>query len=132
MKSLDTNVIIRFLVNDDKNQGAKVKTLFLNAEKKGGTFFIASAVLLELLYVLDSVYELTRMEILKAIESMISMPILIFENTDAAQSLISAGRNSKIDLTDLLIGLISKEAGSETTITFDKKAAKSDLFELLI
>jgi predicted nucleic-acid-binding protein len=132
MKSLDPNIVIRFLVNDDLKQGEAVKRLFLKAEKDNDIFFITTPVILEVLYVLDSVYNYSRKDILNALESMLSMSILIFENTDAIQKFISSAGKTKIELEDLLIGVISKEAGCETTITIDKKAARSNLFELLV
>ena len=131
MKSLDTNVIIRFLVNDDKKQAEIVKALFLQAEKEGSSFHISAPVLLETLSVLDSVYEYKRDEILNAIEFMLNMKIFSFENPNIIQQLAAAGNKSKIELEDLFIGLSAKEYGCETTITFDKKAAKSDLFEMI-
>ncbi|HQP47981.1 MAG TPA: PIN domain-containing protein [Spirochaetota bacterium] len=54
MKALDTNVIIRFLVNDDKKQGETVKGLFLKAEREQESFYITNPVLLEVIYVLES------------------------------------------------------------------------------
>ena len=131
MKSLDTNVIIRFLVNDDKKQSEIVRALFLQAEKDGSSFHISAPVILETLYVLDSVYEYKRDEILNAVESMLHMKIFSFQNPDVIQQLVAAGNKSKIELEDLFIGLSAKEYGYEPTITFDKKAAKSDLFELI-
>ena len=131
MKSLDTNILIRFLVRDDENQAYKVKKLLEKAEKEGISFFITIPVILELIYVLSSVYNYSKKEILNAIESMIAMQIFIFENITVIQNLIIVGRKTKFDLEDLLIGIIAQESGCETTITFDKKASKSDLFELL-
>lgn len=131
MKALDTNVIIRFLVNDDKKQGETVKGLFLKAEREQKSFYITNPVLLEVIYVLESVYKFQRSEILNAIDSMVMMKILVFENPDVLQRLTAIGERSTIELEDLLVGLIAQDNGCETTITFDKKAAKSNLFELL-
>ena len=131
MKSLDTNIIIRFLVNDDKKQGKTVRSLFVRAESGNETLFITMAVLLETLWVLDSVYHYSRVEILNAIESITSMSIIEFEKIDTVQKLIRTGRNSRADLNDLLIGLSAKESGCESTLTFDRSAARSDLFELI-
>lgn len=130
MKSLDTNIIIRFLVNDDKKQSEMVRSLFLKAEKENESFFICNPVILEVLYVLDSVYEYQRSEILNAFESMLMMKILVFENPDALQHLLNFGRKTKIELEDLLIGIISKN-GCETTLTFDRMASRSNLFKLV-
>lgn len=131
MRSLDTNVIIRFLVNDDKKQGDIVRALFEKAENGGISFFVTIPVLLEVLWILDSVYDFSRDEIISAIESLSSMPVIIFEKADVVQDFIAAGRRTKIELSDTLIGVSSKKAGCESTITFDVKASKSDLFELL-
>jgi predicted nucleic-acid-binding protein len=131
MKSLDTNIIIRFLVNDDYKQGELVKKLLLKAEKNNEVFFVSSAVVLEIIYVLDSVYGYSREEIIAAFESMLLMPVLLFENSEVIQKFLVSAANTGIELEDLLIGITAKEAGCEKTITFDKKAAKSDLFELL-
>ncbi|HOO71600.1 MAG TPA: type II toxin-antitoxin system VapC family toxin [Spirochaetota bacterium] len=131
MKSVDTNIIIRFLVNDDKKQGQLVKKLFEDTEKRGGSLLISVPVLLEVLYVLKSVYGFKREDILMALESLITLPILIFEKTDVVQNFISAGKDIHLELDDLFIAMISRDSGCETTITFDKKAARSSLFELL-
>jgi predicted nucleic-acid-binding protein len=132
MKSLDTNIIIRFLVNDDVKQGEKVKTLFQKAEENNNVFFVTTPVVLEVLYVLDSVYEYSRKEILNALESLLMMSLLVFDNADAIQKFITSAEKNKIELEDLLIGILAREAGCQATITFDKKASKSELFELLV
>jgi len=131
MKSVDTNIIIRFLVNDDKKQGQLVKKLFEDTEKRESSLLISVPVLLEVLYVLKSVYGFKREDILMALESLITLPILIFEKTDVVQNFISAGKDIHLELDDLFIAMISRDSGCETTITFDKKAARSSLFELL-
>lgn len=131
MKSLDTNVIIRFLVNDDKRQAESVKSLFIKAENSGELFFISNPVILELLYVLDSVYNYERSQILTALQALLMMKILRFENPDVIQSLVESGGKIKIELEDMFIGIIAKEYGCDSTITFDKKAGRSTLFELL-
>jgi predicted nucleic-acid-binding protein len=131
MKALDTNIIIRFLVNDDKVQGDKVRTLFERAEDRKETLYISIPVLLEVLWVLSSVYDYNRNEIIRAVESMKLMSILEFEKVDTIEDLILIGKSTKHELDDLLIGLVAKNEGCSSTITFDKHAVKSNLFELL-
>ena len=131
MISLDTNIVVRFLVNDDKKQAAAVKKIFSEAEKNGETFLITAPVLLELIYVLNSVYKYSRTEIIQALNALTMMPVLEFEKYQAVQNLVSQAPEVKIELEDMFIGLTSLESGCTTTLTFDKKAAKSDLFELL-
>ena len=131
MKSLDTNIIIRFLVNDDKLQANKVKNLFEKVEIQSGLFFIINAVLIEVLWILKSVYDYKRSDIIKAIESLSQMSIIKFENNDAIQEFILQSKKTNNELDDLLIGIIAKCHGNEPTITFDLRASKSALFELL-
>ncbi len=57
------------------------------------------------------------------------MPILNFEHLSALQQF--SNRGNKYDLSDLLIAYSAKEQGCETVITFDKKASKNQLFELV-
>ena len=131
MKGLDTNILIRFLVNDDKRQGEIVRSLFLKAEKRSETFFVSSTVLLEVIYVLDSVYRFSRTDILGALDSLLAMPILVFDQPDVAHKLILEGGTEKAELEDMLIALQAKEAGASSTLTFDRKAAKYGGFKLL-
>ncbi len=131
MKGLDTNILIRFLVNDDKRQGEIVRSLFLKAEKRSETFFVSSTVLLEVIYVLDSVYGFSRTDILGALDSLLAMPILVFDQPDVAHKLILEGGTEKAELEDMLIALQAKEAGASSTLTFDRKAAKYGGFKLL-
>jgi predicted nucleic-acid-binding protein len=131
MKALDTNVLVRFLVKDDEQQAKAVYRIFKQTESKAGVFFVPTLVALETVWVLDSVYETTRQEILDAIDELMLMPILEFEAQSAIRSFISSARENKTDLSDLLIAHCAKYSGCASVITFDKRAAKFELFELL-
>ncbi|HDK42989.1 MAG TPA: PIN domain-containing protein, partial [Desulfobacteraceae bacterium] len=87
-------------------------------------------VILELIWVLESVYEISRTEILDSISELILMPILKFEHQSALQQFTRSAQDNSYDLSDLLIANAAKAQGCETVITFDKKSSKSNLFEL--
>ena len=131
MKALDTNVVVRFLVNDDARQGGRAKDLLVRAEKTGAPLLIIDPVLLELIWVLPAAYHFSRAEVLDALDLLTSMPALCFESYDRVVSLIARGRASKTDLDDLLIGLCAEAMGCETTVTFEKSLPRSGLFERL-
>ena len=131
MKALDTNVLVRFLVKDDEQQAKTVYRLFKQAESKAEAFFIPILVVLETVWVLEAVYETTRQEILDSIDELLMMPILEFEAQSAIRSFISSARENKTDLSDLLIAHCAKYSGCDSVITFDKRASKLGLFELL-
>jgi len=131
MKPLDTNVIIRFLVNDDKTQGRKVKALIEIAEETANRFLITTPVILEMIGILSAVYDFTRDETLQALKLLMQMPILEFDDYDGLQKLIRLGQSTKADLPDLLIGLAGKSRGCNATLTFEKGLTQTGLFEQL-
>lgn len=131
MKALDTNILVRLLVKDNETQAKKVLKRFKKAEKKKETLLVPLLVVLELIWVLESVYHCSREEIIAAIENLAMLPIIKFENPDIIHSLILTGKKSKQDLSDILIGHTAKLNGCENTLTLDKNASKSELFEFL-
>ena len=131
MKALDTNVLVRFLVRDDKQQSKAVYRKFKETEAEREVLFIPALVVLETIWVLESVYEVTRQEILDSIEQLLLMPILEFEAQSAIRSFVTSARENKTDLSDLLIAYSARFAGCECVITFDKEASNLELFELL-
>ena len=131
MKALDTNVLIRFLVKDDNQQAKAVYRIFKQGESNSEVFFVPTLVLLETIWVLDSVYESTRQEIIETIDELLLMPILEFEAQSVVRNFINSAHENKTDLSDLLIAHHAKYSGCTSVITFDKRAAKFELFELL-
>ena len=131
MKAVDTNVIVRFLVRDDERQAQIVYRTFKQAEINKEALFVPLLVVMETIWVLESVYEISRREILDSINDLLLMPILEFEASSAIQSFISSAQETKIELSDLLIALSSKLSGCNCVLTFDKRASKFGFFELL-
>lgn len=131
MKALDTNVLVRFLVKDDEHQSKIVYKVFKQAEADKNFFCVSLLVVLETIWVLDSVYEIPREEILDAINEILLMPILKFEAQPTIQRFTLLARKNKIDLSDILIACTAKISGCESVLTFDKKASKFELFELI-
>ena len=131
MIALDTNVLIRFLVRDDEKQAQIVYARFKQAESARETLFIPLLVVLETIWVLESVYHNSRKEILDSFDELKSMPILEFEKVQVLQSLLSEGYKNNADLADLLIALGAQSCGCNGGFTFDKKAAKFPFFQLL-
>jgi len=131
MKALDTNVLVRFLVRDDKLQAETIYRVFKKAESDREVFFVPLLVVLETVWVLESVYKIPRQEILDSVNELILMPILKFETQPAILNFISSARETKMDLSDLLIAHSAKFSGCECVLTFDKRASNFRLFELL-
>ncbi len=131
MKALDTNVLVRFLIQDDVLQSKIVFDLFSNAERQKKSFFIPIPVVLETIWVLESVYHVERNDLIKAINELMLMPVLDFEKQTVIRDFIIASENSTFDLSDILITQSANFSGCSVTLTFDKKASKFSLFEHL-
>ncbi len=131
MIGLDTNILIRFLIKDDIKQANKVLKLFETADKQNQSFFISNFTVIETVWVLSKLYKTSNEDILTAFDILLSISIINFESENLLKEFIKRAEKSKLDLPDLLIGLSAVYNNCYETITFDKKAAKTDLFKLL-
>ena len=128
MRSLDTNILVRFLVGDDPKQSQAAREVVEDAERRREPLFVSLLVVLELIWVLESAYDCSRAAVLDALDRLTAMEPLRFEAVERVQEAIRLGRNGSLGLPDLLIGLTARDLGCETTLTFDKRAARSGLF----
>ena len=131
MKAIDTNVLVRFLVNDDRVQSAKVRQLFATAEQERSMFYVPLLVLLETIWVLESAYQVKRSDLIETISELLLMPVLQFEQREAVQSMLDIVADALLDLPDALIAQSALNTGCDSVLTFDQKAARGSGFELL-
>ena len=132
MKAVDTNILIRFLVNDDEQQAAIVHGLLNQYEERQESLFVPLLVTLELLWVLQAAYRVEREDIIDSVDDLMAMPVFEFDHQSAVRAFLTSARKSSCDLSDLLIAHSAAMAGCESTYTFDRKASKFDLFEALV
>ena len=132
MKAIDTNILVRFLIGDDDLQARMVYNIFKQVESSKSELFVPLLVVLELIWVLESVYNIPQQEIVDSIGELMLMPILKFEHLSTLHQFTKNAPLTKYDLSDLLIAYSAAEQGCKSTITFDKKASKYELFELAI
>ncbi len=130
MKGIDTNILVRFLMGDDEIQAKKVYNIFKRIESEKQELFVSLLVILELIWVLESVYGISRKEILDSIRELLLMPVLKFEHQSVLQQFTQNARGNSYDLSDILIAHSAGAQGCDTVITFDKKASKYALFEI--
>jgi predicted nucleic-acid-binding protein len=120
MIGLDTNVLVRYLAQDDEDQLRKVLGLLL---KKGAKFFVPDLVLVETDWVLGSLYQWSPDEIAEAFARLLTVHNLIFEDEGRIRGALRAVRHGA-DLSDELIVDRCREAGCRTVATFDKEMTK--------
>lgn len=131
MIGLDTNVIVRYLVQDDVDQGraaAKAIGSQCTVEDPG---FVSLLVLAEIVWVLDRAYGYPRDQVWAALGALLDTAELRVEQPDLARRALATYREKAIDYADCLIGLSNVVHGCEVTLTFDKRAAKSGWHRLI-
>lgn len=131
MKGLDTNVLVRYLVKDDKKQGKIASDYIQRAASSGQQCFINCIVLCELVWVLESAYGFARQQVIDVLEKLFLAKQIDIEMKDIARQALQDYKTGKGDIADYLVGRINQEHGCDTTATFDKVLKKSSVFQLL-
>jgi len=130
MIALDTNVVIRYLTQDDKKQSLIANKVFektLTPNKQG---FISLIVLTEIVWVLEACYDVNKPNIISIINSLTSSKNLIVEQSHVVRIATTLFTDKNADFSDALIFSIANHAGCEKTLTFDKKAASIGMTKL--
>lgn len=124
MIGLDTNVIVRYVMQDDPKQSKLATVLMerLTAESPG---FVSLVCVVELVWVLESAYTLSRNQVTEALTNLITIDVLKIERLPVVAAAVRAFKAGKADFADCLIERLSAHAGCEKTMTFDRNAARS-------
>ena len=128
MLALDTNVLVRYLVQDDKTQARKA-TKVIEALTTDSPAFISCIVLCEINWVLKTAYKISKPECVEALNNIISVAVFDVENLEACMMALKQYGIGAADFSDYLIQNIAAQAGYDTVLTFDKKALKSPNFK---
>jgi len=121
--SLDTNVLIRFIVRDDDQQAQIVARLLERYGKKSQSLFVPVTVVLELEWVLRSRYKFDKSAVILALSSLLMTIELVFESEGAIEQALASYEDSGADYADCLhLALVSREKALPF-LTFDAKAA---------
>jgi len=131
MKGIDTNVLVRYLVQDDPTQSEKASQFIEKMVADGEDCLINNIVLCELIWVLESAYDYKKEQIAIVIESLLSRSMFEFENRDAISWSLHQYRTSKADFSDCLIARKNQEQGCVETVSFDKGVKKVEGFRVL-
>jgi len=114
--ALDTNVLVRYLTQDDPVQFAQVLRML---DRKRALFFVCDLVLVETDWVLRSLYGWTGGEVADAFARLVTIHNLGFENESRLRSSLKALREGA-DLADELIVRNCRDHGARSFATFDK------------
>ncbi len=123
MIGLDTNVLVRYIMQDDARQSPKATALIesLDSDHPG---FITAVSVVELYWVLTSCYDLSGQQFKQAMEVLLRSKQIIVDRADQVLRALRAFDEGKADFADCLIERTAASAGCTQTMTFDTAAAK--------
>lgn len=123
MIGLDTNVLVRYIMQDDPKQSPKASQLIesLDVNKPG---YITQVSVIELYWVLTSSYELTGEQVAQALEAILRTKQLLVERADQVMRALRVFAAGGADFADCLIERSSAGAGCSQTMTFDVGASR--------
>ncbi len=131
MIGLDTNVVIRYLVQDDKKQSAVVTRFIEKSLTSDAPGYINHITLYEIVWVLQRCYGVTKQQLREVIDGLLTTKQLIVENIEITWKALRVFDANNADFCDALIAQANIHRGCEHTVTFDKKAASLPGFDLL-
>jgi predicted nucleic-acid-binding protein len=128
---LDTNVLVRYIVQDDAEQSLAATALIEGGEQAGETFFINQIVLCEVVWVVKRCYSGDREEIGRMVEQILRTASFRVQRSAEAWSALNIYRKTPADFADCLISSGNRAADCTETATFDRHAAQTDGFRLV-
>ena len=124
MTGLDTNVLVRYVMQDDPRQSPRATSLIesLTPEEPG---FVPVVVLVELVWVLSGSYGLERAQVATVLSTLLRSKELVVDRADLVTQALRRYSASGADFADALIERLSAAAGCPATMTFDAGAVKA-------
>lgn len=126
MAALDTNILLRFLLQDDAPQSQAATRLIQTALAAGDTLYVPISVALELEWVLRSRFKLDKAAVAQTFNGLLQAMELRFEALTALEWALQQYEASGADFADCLHTGLAGQAGQQPLWTFDAAAAKLD------
>jgi predicted nucleic-acid-binding protein len=131
MIGLDTNVVVRYLAQDDPVQSPKATELIERRLAQQHPGFISVVAMVETAWVLERAYGLADHEIAAVIESLLQADVLVVEREEEVFYAMIALKEKRVSFADALIAALGARANCSHTFTFDRKALRLSQFRLL-
>jgi predicted nucleic-acid-binding protein len=128
---LDTNVLVRYLAQDDQEQAALAARL-IDGFTPDGPGFVSTLAMVETVWVLAKAYGKSRSDIALVVEGLLRARDLVVEDAETHYLALGAFQTQSIDYADAVIAQAGRRAGCVETVSFDRRAAASGQMRLLI
>ena len=130
MIGLDTNILVRYLTQDDPTQSAKATDVIERRLTLANPGFVSIVAMVETVWVLERAYELSPIEIVGAVERILQTEVLVVENEQEVFTAMTALKKGQGSFADALITGLGARQGCSRTLTIDQKALRLPGFEL--
>lgn len=124
MIGLDTNVLVRYIMQDDVKQ-SPLATRLIESRSAESPGFVPIVSVVELVWVMSSAYELDKRQLIQALEGILRTKELMVERAETVWKALRLFQSANADFADCLIERSAAALGCEQTMTFDRAAAKS-------
>jgi len=131
MIGLDTNILVRYLTQDDPVQSAKATEILERRLTPKNPGFVSVVVMVETVWVLDRAYGLAAQKIAATVERLLQVEVLMIEDEQEVFTAMVAFKQGRASFADALIAELGARAGCTRTLTFDQKAGRLPSFELV-
>jgi predicted nucleic-acid-binding protein len=130
MIGLDTNILVRYLAQDDPVQSPLATDVIERRLTEANPGFISIVVMVETVWVLDRAYGLADRQIAAALEHVLQADTLVVENEQEVFTATIALKEGGGSFADALLGALAARADCTRTLTFDKATSRLPGFEL--
>jgi predicted nucleic-acid-binding protein len=130
MIGLDTNILVRYLTQDDPLQSPKANEIIEQRLTEEDPGFVGIVAMVQTVWVLERAYRLPAHEIAAALERMLQTDVLVIENEQEVFTAMIALKLGQGSFADSVIAALGARAGCSYTLTFDRTAAGLRGFEL--
>ena len=131
MIAIDTNVLVRWFVEDDARQVAVARGLLAERERSENPILLSPLVLAELEWLLRSRFGRSKDDVLAVLGILLDEPAVVVDDRACVEVAVATWRDGRAGFVDYLIAALARDRGAATVLTFDRDAAKSSAFTLL-
>ena len=130
MIGLDTNVVVRYLVQDDPVQSKIANRIFEHDITSSNEGLVSSIVLCEVVWVIHRAYKQKKAKLLEIVRLLLESENIEIEHRDSVWRALRSFEYGEADFSDYLLADINRTLGADTTVTFDAHAAEKSHFSL--
>jgi predicted nucleic-acid-binding protein len=128
---LDTNVLARYLTEDDPVQSRRAADLIRTVTIRGGRCYISAIVLCELAWVLRRAYRVSQRDLVETLDRILATTQFVIGDKDLVRQGLDAYRAGRADFADYVIGAVHADAGCAKTATFDRRLRGAGGFQVI-